>query len=181
MIKSIRSIILVVFISLMILFPCISHAGPLYIGEWGVGNFNYIIETSSDPVFESPGMDGFRLLNDYNTEITDWTGSFDSTNQVSGSGAERDDLAWYIYFSESYADTPFSFDIRVYLNDNLLDWATINYNGGEYGAFNDSKLSNWENYEIITHPLNQVPEPFTMLLLGFGLMGLAGARRKFEK
>jgi hypothetical protein len=49
-----------------------------------------------------------------------------------------------------------------------------------YGLANNIEIGNGKSY---TNPLSQtpVPEPTTILLLGSGLVGLAGFRRKFKK
>ena len=55
---------------------------------------------------------------------------------------------------------------------------TINWAGLEIGdGGNGAGTANIESITINS----SVPEPATMLLLGLGLMGLAGARRKFKK
>jgi len=61
--------------------------------------------------------------------------------------------------------------------------AQIQVNGG-YSFDHDLQSSYWFHFTELTTTdsgASPVPEPATMLLLGLGLVGLAGVRRKFKK
>jgi len=81
--------------------------------------------------------------------------------------------------------------------DDMLHTAVLTYADGTYHRVNDFGLPTGSNslnltatlYEIdindqgqnVWSTTNPVPEPTTMLLFGIGLIGLAGARKKFKK
>lgn len=82
-------------------------------------------------------------------------------------------------------------DVKQLTNYNpgfAWDYAVVKY-GNYWIAYQDTdednllttdQLSNGVSHVTFFNPQTSVPEPTTMLLLGFGLIGLAGARRKLK-
>lgn len=70
-------------------------------------------------------------------------------------------------------------DYRWFLFDNneLLDWAVINLEEQGYSLLNIGQLSHIDS----AGGAAPVPGPGTMILLGAGLVGLAGLRKKFTR
>ena len=162
-------------------------ADGILVGEFGVGDFDKIVQISANDVFASPGM----LLDAYYTEQYDstydanvfnsWSVTYVSDYQVTAAGDDIDVLLWFYSFNTAYVSTSFSFEFYCYLDDTLIEWTTISYDGGIYGGEDGHPLNNGQNYSFLAHDLSQVPEPATMLLMGVGLLGLTGLRRKFKK
>lgn len=92
-------------------------------------------------------------------------------------GQERSDAEKNAYYSFTYEDLLITPDmvgqlfLRARVHCNHTEWDNMK----PAGFLSQGEV---EDYFITVH---SVPEPATMLLLGFGLLGLAGFRRKFKK
>jgi hypothetical protein len=138
--------------------------------EYGVGNFDEMYATSTNPVFASPGFCDFTT--ETYDPVVDWAGAFTSAYAIGASGPTIQSLVFAFNFDETAAATPFSVEYYSYGSGVMRDWATLYYNGE---GLVDHDYSNWT---IETHQLPTIPEPTTFLLLGGGLLGLAGFVRR---
>ena len=189
--KKVKLVIALLFV-LCLGISSSASANGLLMAEWGVGNFDKFVQTSSDPIFAIPGIE---LRSDYTQSHSNnlgipydqnvfntWSVSLDpSGKSVTAQGNSISVLAWFFNINAAYEYTPFSFEFYAYNGDVLIDWTTVTYDGGTYGADVHGSPLNWDkNYTMTVHDLTQVPEPVTLVLLGLGLLGLVPLRRKMK-
>jgi len=86
---------------------------------------------------------------------------------------------WYDLKVEADSSTG---ELSIYLDDSYIDsyFASIP-RAGLSGVISGNAAGNFDNFRLTSDDINPVPEPTTILLLGPGLLGVAGVRRRFKK
>lgn len=168
----------VVFLCALVLAIClpgiaaadlIDFGDPIEIGSWaqafnesGVGSFDamevFMVSGASD--FNPPGFSNFSGAG--------WSGDVINPDYAVATGTAQTNMNFNIRFTSNQS-TPFAFD--------FLAWE-----GGVFGTLKEAAHAVWTgsswNITAITNPdingYNRVPIPGALVLLGSGLLGLAG-------
>ena len=147
--------------------PILGNSWSWTAWNWSGGNIDEIegFIVSGNANFENPGI--------VVTSPSGWSSTLVNSNYAITTGPEASDGDLTTYFTGNPSTENFELDALLWDAGNLVGGYAFNWNGSDFILT-----------QFITDPTGynrSVPEPATMLLLGLGLMGLAGARRKFKK
>ena len=191
--KTIKATIIAIFI---ILFSLVGVANALTIdpGEVIPGNSWGLYPWS----VAGTGVNGIEafIINDVGSENTDfelgagfsltdgdglalfseagWNGSIINPDYALATGPSNivNPFQFATLFTGNPANQNFALDLLIYVPGGLAGTARLGWNGQEIVSLN------WEPFDYDRTP---IPEPATMLLLGTGLVGVAGATRRRKK